>query len=288
MTAAACAFPACPALGLAVDDPDLTLCPTCRRPLAGATIGGRPGFRLTGLLGSGYYADVFRAIDLRSGRACAAKGYRPGHARRRAAAREAGALRQLVHHRIPALIDSFVEDGWRFVVMDLIDGPSLRAEVEGLGPLAVDRAIRLGAELCEALEHVASRGWVFRDLHPKNVHLDPARGATLLDFDGARRANSRGAPGGRIGYRSPEVENRLRLTAAADVYGLAGCLHFALTGEDPPAEAGALRIPPAARASRPALFDLLDQCRAPEPGRRPTAGFLGARFCLISTRPSAG
>jgi serine/threonine protein kinase len=274
MKATWCASPTCPARSAALDSPDTTLCPTCRRPLVGATLGGRPRFRLTGRLGSGYYAEVFGALDLGSGRALAAKAYRPGLAWRRAAGREVEALSALAHPRIPALVASVEQDGWRFVVMELIDGPSLRDRVETGGRLPLDLAWRIGAELCEALEHVASRGWVFRDLHPKNVHLDPARGAVLLDFDGARRAGSRGAPGGRVGYRSPEVERRRRLTAAADVYGLAGCLHFALTGEDPPTEPAALGLRPEARAARPAASDLLERCRALAPAQRPTAAVL--------------
>jgi serine/threonine protein kinase len=267
----ACAFPPCAEFGLAVGAPAGRFCETCDRPLAGPRFGPVPGYRIEGFLGSGYYADVFAVFDLRSATRYAAKIYHRDPPKRQAAARETDALQHLSHPRLPVLAESFEDGEWFFVVMELIEGPNLRDEVTARGPLAVDRVVRLGIDACEVFEYLASQGWTYRDLHPKNVHRVTPKGTMLLDLDGARPANWPAQPAGRIGYRAPELEQNGKVSPACDVYSLAGCLYFALTGQDPAADPGPLSLPSPQVASSPRLAALLDQCRQADPTRRPTA-----------------
>jgi serine/threonine protein kinase len=271
-----CVFPACARLDVAVSSPGPRLCESCGRPLGGSSFGPGPGYRVEAFLGSGYFADVFRARDLGSGEAYAAKIYAREPARREAAAHETPALRRLSHPRLPAFRDSFDEGEWLFVVMELVAGTNLRQEVETSGPLAVDRVVRLGAEVGEVFGYIASQGWTYRDLHPKNIHRLTPKGAMLVDLDGARPPGWPARPAGRIGYRAPELDGDRPVSSACDVYSLAGCLSFALTGEDPPTQPGPLPDLRGRPGSLPRLADLLDECRRAEPARRPTADALRA------------
>jgi serine/threonine-protein kinase len=223
----------------------------------------RPGYRVEALIGIGYRAHVFRVVELASRRAYAAKIFAPDPAGRAAAADEAAALRALAHRRAPALRDRLDHAGWPIVVMSLVPGRSLRSEVAAAGPLALGPTLDLAIEAAEPLAHVAAQGWSFRDLHPRNIHLHTPIGAMLLDFDGARPPGSPARPAGRIGYRAPELDGDGPISPACDVYSLAGCLHFALTGDDPHES-----------SAHPLLDDLLAACRQTDPAARPSMAAL--------------
>ena len=252
------------------------------RPEVGAAGGvdepaaARPGYRVEALIGIGYRAHVFRVVEPGSRRAYAAKIFAPDPAGRAAAACEAAALRALAHRRAPALRDRLDHAGWPIVVMALVPGRSLRSDVAVAGPLALGPALDLAIDAAELLAHVAARGWSYRDLHPRNIHVGTPIGAMLLDFDGARPPGSPAPPAGRIGYRAPELDGDGPISPACDVYSLAGCLHFALTGDDP----GAPDAPDAPDESpaHPLLDDLLAACRQADPAARPGMAALRAEL----------
>jgi serine/threonine-protein kinase len=211
---------------------------------------------------------------LRTGALWAAKVYPSRPASRAAAAREIDALMTLSHHRMPSLHESFEEGGRTWVIMDLVPGPCLRTHVEMRGPLGAAVALRIGAEACELLAYCRSRGWTYRDLHPRNIHHLTPEGVKVLDFDGARPPGAPGEPGGRIGYRAPEVASSVEVHPACDVFGLAGCLFFAVTGRDPPAEPGPMPLRDALGPLPPASVAVLQSCRDPDPQARPSANEL--------------
>lgn len=246
--------------------------------LPGTTV-ANARYRVGALVGSGYYADVFEIRERLTGASWAAKVYPARSASKAAAGREIDALKALSHWRMPSLHDCFAEAGLTWVIMDLIPGPDLRADVGARGPLGASVALRMGAEACELLEYCRSRGWTYRDLHPKNIHHRTPKGVVVVDFDGARPAGAAGESGGRIGYRAPEVASSVKVHPACDVFGLAGCIHFAMTGKDPPVEPGALPLIHAARALSPAAVDILERCRSRDPEARPEVGRL--RLALL-------
>jgi serine/threonine protein kinase len=131
-------------------------------------------------LGSGYFADVFRTGRL------AAKVFRGSAQAAAAAVHELAALADIAHGLAPALHGSFCDENRTFVLMELIEGASLRERVEAQGPLAPPEVRRIFREVAAALESIAARGWVCCDLHPRNIHPWTPTGARLLDFDGAR------------------------------------------------------------------------------------------------------
>jgi serine/threonine-protein kinase len=276
-----CVFPPCAQFAAPAVPPVGRLCGSCGRPLSGPPFGPAPGYRIEAFLGSGYFADVFRARDLGSGLAYAAKIYDDAPPKRHAWTRETAALRRLAHRRLPALKGAFDDGGRLFVVMELVEGADLRQEVETHGPLPIKRAVKLGSEVSEVLEYVASRGWTYRDLHPRNIHVDTPNGAMLLDLDGARPPGWPTRPAGRAGYRAPELAAEGPVSAACDVYSMVGCLYFALLGDDPPAEPGPLPELRGPLGPFRGLADLLDAGRRADPGQRPGAGAMRAALELV-------
>lgn len=233
------------------------------------------GYQVGPRLGSGFCAEVYQVTELATGVGRAAKVYLDESAKRTAAAREVEAFAALSHPGLPNLTEWFEAGEWMVLVMDLVPGANVREEVEAVGPLPVTSVVEMGIELCEVLGHIAAQGWTYRDLHVKNIHRNTPRGAMLVDLDGARPPGWPGQPSGRSGYRAPELERSLAVTAACDIYSLAGCLFFALTGEDPPDRLG--RIPGLQRQLRSsALAGLLNACRLIDPAARPTAEELAA------------
>src|SRR5579859_4791642 len=93
--APACVFPSCAGFGAPLVDPFNRFCPMCARPLGGATVGHDPGLLVEAYVGSGFYADVFGAVDLDTHVRFATKIYRDDVPRREAARREIEALQTL-------------------------------------------------------------------------------------------------------------------------------------------------------------------------------------------------
>lgn len=271
-----CVYPPCARFGAAVVSPHGQRCTSCGHPLSGPPFGPSPGYRLEAFLGSGYFADVFRARDLDFGRTVAAKVYDDQPQKRHAWGRETAALGRLTHRRLPLLRATFAEEGLLFVVMELVEGISLREAVETRGPLPAERALALGIEAFEVLEYIASQAWTYRDLHPRNIHPYTRKGAMLLDLDGARPPGWPAQPAGRAGYCAPELADGGAVSPAGDVYSMVGCLYFALLGDDPPAEPGPLPALRGPLGRFPGLADLLDAGRREDPARRPTAGAIHA------------
>ena len=228
------------------------------------------GYQVGPRLGSGFYVEVYQVTELATGFSRAAKVYLDEQPRRAAAAREGEAFAALSHPRLPSLAEWFEAGEWMVLVMDLVAGANVRDEVDAGGPLTVPSVVEMGIDLCEVLAHIAAQGWIYRDLHVKNIHRNTPRGAMLVDLDGARPPDCPGQPSGRSGYRAPDLERSLAVTPACDIYSLAGCLYFAMTGEDPPDHLG--RIPGLPqRLGSSALAALLNACRLIDSAARPTA-----------------
>ncbi len=250
-------------------------------------------YRLGLPLGQGAMANVYRAVDLRLSRAVAIKLFHPGQdatVRTRFGA-EAQALARLSHPGLVGIYDAGVdEDGRPYLVMDLVDGESLRDRLLA-GPLAAPEAMALGARLAEALAHVHANDVVHRDVKPSNIVLDERAQPHLADFgialllDAARMTGSNEILG-TAAYLAPEQILGDPVGAPADVYSLGLVLLECLTGEleypgvskvesalarlhRPP------RVPP---GLPPALASLLTAMTARCPADRPTAEECASRL----------
>ncbi|WP_445282918.1 protein kinase domain-containing protein [Streptomyces sp. DSM 118148] len=235
-------------------------------------------------IGSGGMADVYEAVDTRLGRPVAVKVFRPGpgpQTEERLTA-EAVLLARLQHPGLVTVYDSGRQDGRTYLVMQLVEGPTLHSVLES-GPLPEGRVAALGAGLARALAHVHRADIVHRDVKPSNVLLDSAGEPHLADFGIALLADAtrQTAPDvltGTAAYLAPEQVEGGCVGPAADVYALGLVLLECLKGEleypGTPLEAAVarlLRAPELPAWLSPELAALLRTMTAKDPGARPDA-----------------
>ncbi|MFE9685130.1 protein kinase [Streptomyces sp. NPDC006285] len=197
-------------------------------------LGGR--YRLDALLGSGGAADVHRGFDLRMRRPVAVKFFRPdtGFDLEENLHSEAVIQARLHHPGLVTAYDTGRHDGRAFLVMQLVEGNTLRDLIAG-GPLSPGTTAALGADLAQALAHAHDAGIVHRDVKPSNILLDASRRPYLTDFGISQvlDATTRTATGTLIGtaaYLSPEQVLGRPVGRPADVYALGLVLLECLTG----------------------------------------------------------
>ncbi len=200
-------------------------------------------YEIEGELGRGGMAVVYRALDVRHHRAVAIKVMRSDLLAQDAHdrfLREIETAASLHHPHILALYDSGRAGDRAYYVMPLVEGESLRQRLQRAGPLALDDAVRIGAEVADALEYAHQRGVVHRDIKPENILLSAGH-ALVADFGIARAVS---ASGGRLtetgiavgtpAYMSPEQATAdVGLDGRADQYAL-GCVVYEMLVGSPP------------------------------------------------------
>src|SRR5262245_49615867 len=206
--------------------------------LSGQTLGP---YELVDKLGSGGMGAVYRGVHRRLQQARAIKVLPPQLAQDpnfvARFAREATLSAELRHPNIVAIHDFSEAEGFQYIVMELIEGVSLRALIEAEGPLPVERALVLLAQLADALDYAHSRTVVHRDLKSANVIVGPDDHVTLVDFGLARARESSqltqtGMIVGTPEYLAPEVITGGGRTAGpgGDLYALGVIAYEILTG----------------------------------------------------------
>lgn len=233
-------------------------------------------------------ADVHRARDLLLEREVAVKLLRPRPDDTVAASRfrtEARTLAAVSDPHVITILDvSRPEEPRPFLVMELIDGPSLGERLLETGPMDEAMVRALGIQLARGLGAAHQRGIIHRDVKPGNILLKGDDTAILTDFGISRLADDDSqhtAAGHVIGspaYLAPEQVSGAQPTPAVDIYALGLVLLECYTGSrvypGPPVEAAMARLvaAPAIPVSLPSdLRDLLVAMTAAEPAERPTA-----------------
>ncbi|MGE0489740.1 MAG: protein kinase [Vulcanimicrobiota bacterium] len=203
-------------------------------------LGGR--FQLEGKLGEGGMGSVYRALDLVSRKSVAIKILRRDlsesrHARRRFA-REARAARMLNHPGIVKVL-KFCDESRPYIVMELVDGVSMRRFVRREKPDAV-RLLGLVEDLCDALAHAHDRGVVHRDMKPDNIVVAKDDNVKVLDFGLARvrlpeisHLTRSGSALGTCSYMAPEQASGRPADERSDLYSMGVILYEALCGRTP-------------------------------------------------------
>lgn len=158
-------------------------------PAAGAkrwSAGFRLGsYEILGPLGAGGMGEVYRARDTRLRREVAIKvlprEFQSDSARLARFEREAQLLGSLNHSHIGAIYGLEEFQGIRFLVLELVEGPTL-AERIARGPVPPDEALALSAQIAEALEYAHEKNVIHRDLKPSNIKLTTDGHVKILDF----------------------------------------------------------------------------------------------------------
>lgn len=209
--------------------------------LVGRVIGGR--YRLLRPVGSGASAHVYVAEDVRLRRRVAIKVLHPALAEDRSFLRrfqaEAQTVAGLRHPSILRVYDWGEDAGEAYLVMELLEGGSLRALLDTGAKLSVSQASAMGLDAASALAHAHSRGLVHRDIKPANLLFDEEGHVSVADFGIARALAEAswtepwGAMVGTARYAAPEQLRAVSLDGRADVYALAMVLVEAVTGTVP-------------------------------------------------------
>ncbi|MEO9222551.1 MAG: Stk1 family PASTA domain-containing Ser/Thr kinase, partial [Mycobacteriaceae bacterium] len=205
-------------------------------------------YELGETLGFGGMSEVHRARDLRLDRDVAVKILRADLARDPSFylrfRREAQNAAALNHPAIVAVYDTGEADTDEgplpYIVMEYVDGETLRDIVRAEGPMSPRRAMEIMADVCAALDFSHRHGIIHRDVKPANVMIDRAGSVKVMDFgiaralaDGTSTMTQTAAVIGTAQYLSPEQARGEQVDARSDVYA-AGCvLYELLTGEPP-------------------------------------------------------
>ena len=213
--------------------------------LIGEIIDGR--YQLTRVVGSGGMATIYAAIDLRLDRQVAVKIMHSHLAQDEQFVsrfiREAKAAASLSHPNIVAVLDQ----GWNqggapcvFIVMELIEGATLRDYLIEQGSLSPERALSIITPVASALAAAHKLGIVHRDIKPENILVSKEGRIKIADFGLARGAllgNTMTAESsvilGSVSYLSPEQVQRGVADARSDIYSLGIVLFEILTGQKP-------------------------------------------------------
>ncbi len=204
-------------------------------------------YRLVEKLGRGATGEVWKAVDRRTDEVVAAKLLRQEHTSDQDLVgrfvRERSILTGLRHPHVVAVRDLVVEGDRLAIIMDFVDGGSLRDVLADRGPLPPDRAVAVVAAVLDGLAAAHGQGILHRDLKPDNVlltrewqDLDPGA-VRLTDFGISRMVDDgAGTTTGLMGtpeYMAPELLVTGTCDLSADVYGAGILLYELLAGRTP-------------------------------------------------------
>ncbi len=198
-------------------------------------------YRVTRKLGGGGMADVYLAEDQELGRRVAVKILHERYANddqfverfRREATHAAG----LSHPNIVSIFDRGETNGSYFIVMEYVEGRTLKELIRSRGPCPIPVAIAYTRQILSGLRYAHRNGVVHRDIKPHNVIVDPEGVVKVTDFGiaraGASQMTEEGAIIGTAQYLSPEQARGAPVDQTSDLYSTGIVLYELLTAEVP-------------------------------------------------------
>ncbi|GAB6157382.1 Stk1 family PASTA domain-containing Ser/Thr kinase [Desulfotomaculum varum] len=216
--------------------------------MIGKLLGNR--YEILEQLGGGGMALVWKGKDTFLNRLVTVKVLRPEYASDqdfvRRFRREAQAVASLSHPNIVSIYDVGQENGSHYLVMEYVDGESLKELIRREGPLPPARAIQLGRQIAEALEHAHENNIIHRDVKPHNILITKSGRAKLTDFGIAQASASTlthtDTIVGSVHYISPEQARGEPAGPKSDIYALGVVLYEMLTGQVPYQGDGAIGV----------------------------------------------
>ncbi len=206
----------------------------------GKKLDGR--YEITELIGIGGMADVYKAVDIMEDRTVAVKilknEYSENEEFLRRFRNESKAIAVLSHPNIVKIYDVGFSDEIQYIVMEYIDGITLKEFIEQQGVLRWKDAIHFITQVLRALQHAHDRGIVHRDIKPQNIMLFSDGTIKVMDFGIARFSRSDGKTLsdktiGSVHYISPEQARGDITDEKSDIYSVGVMLYEMLTGKKP-------------------------------------------------------
>jgi serine/threonine protein kinase len=204
-----------------------------------------PGFQILGKLGAGAMATVFKARQLSLDRIVAVKVLPKRLSENQEFVerfhKEGKAAAKLNHNNIVQAIDVGEAGGYHYFVMEYVDGFTVYDELAKGKLYDEEEALRIIIQIGRALEHAHQRGFIHRDVKPKNIMLTRERVAKLADMGLAREASDVDAAMAEAGraygtpyYISPEqIRGEVDIDPRADLYSLGATFYHMVTGRVP-------------------------------------------------------
>ena len=197
-------------------------------------------YRIDRPIARGGMSTVYRCVDMRLGRAVAAKvmdeRYSDDPVFIKRFSREARAMARLQHPNLVAIHDFSADGEPIYLIMELIDGGTLRELLAEGGPFPVQAATSTLRNVLRGLEEVHSTGLIHRDIKPDNVLITSHHRVKVGDFGLVRATNAEATTNmivGTVSYLAPEQVTGEEITPASDVYSAGIVLFELLTGTVP-------------------------------------------------------
>ena len=194
-------------------------------------------------IGVGGMADVYRGYDELLGRTVAIKILHANFASDEGFVgrfkREAQNAGRLSHPNIVNMYDVGYDQGYHYIVMEYVEGQTLKEYIQERGKLSVDEAIKFAVAIAEGLEHAHAMGIVHCDIKPHNMLITKSGRLKVTDFGIARAMNSQNtmmytnSVMGSAHYLSPEQASGKAIDGSTDIYSLGVVLYEMLTGRVP-------------------------------------------------------
>ncbi len=204
----------------------------------GMVIGGR--YEIQELIGTGGMSDVYRAKDNKLNRNVAVKVLKQEFSENRDFVakfrREAEAAANLMHPNIVTVYDVGEDNGISYIVMELVDGYTLKQYIEKKSRLNISECISIAIPIASGIEAAHNNGIIHRDIKPQNVIISKDGKVKVTDFGIAKAATSNTITSnvmGSVHYTSPEQARGGYSDAKSDIYSLGITLFEMLTGRVP-------------------------------------------------------
>ncbi|MBR6767524.1 MAG: protein kinase [Clostridia bacterium] len=212
--------------------------------MIGHVISGR--YVVQAIVGTGGMAVVYRALDKKKNRIVAIKVLRPEYETDvefvRRFSREAEAASKVSHENIVNMLDVGIDGDLRYIVMEYVDGITLKEMIRQRGQIHPDTVIRMTIRILAAVDHAHRNGIVHRDIKPQNILVDSQGRVKVADFGIARLKASQttkvtGEDGasamGSVHYFSPEQAKGEVADEKSDLYSVGVVMYEMLTGQVP-------------------------------------------------------
>ncbi|WP_066175106.1 Stk1 family PASTA domain-containing Ser/Thr kinase [Bacillus marinisedimentorum] len=208
--------------------------------MIGKRLNGR--YKLLEAIGGGGMANVYRAKDMILDRIVAVKVLRPEYSNDeefiKRFRREAQSATSLVHNHVVSIFDVGEEDDIYFIVMEYVEGMTLKKYIQQNGPLPIDEALSIMKQVCSAVDHAHHNHIVHRDIKPQNILIDDEGTIKITDFGiamalSATAITQTNSVLGSVHYLSPEQARGGLATNKSDIYSLGIVMFELLTGRLP-------------------------------------------------------
>ncbi|MBE6574349.1 MAG: Stk1 family PASTA domain-containing Ser/Thr kinase [Ruminococcaceae bacterium] len=199
-------------------------------------------YKITKILGIGGMAVVFEAFDTKLNRIVALKMLKTEISNDSQSVKrfinESKAVSMLAHPNIVSVYDVSVKDNLKYIVMERVDGITLKSYISQKGALTSREALSYVEQILRALEHAHSKGIIHRDIKPQNIMLLKNGKIKVTDFGIAKLPNAETVTMtdkaiGTVYYISPEQASGRAIDQRSDLYSLGVMMYEMLTGKLP-------------------------------------------------------